>query len=86
MGKIVTWFLGLTKIGKAVEPVQNFISGYKSYIAGLGLAIPAILTMVQAFGEQGTGYLVNVANTPEWTMLLNGLAIMGIRAAISKKA
>lgn len=84
MAKIVAWILSLTKIGKIVEPVQNFISGYKSYIAGAGLAIPALLSIIQNFADKGTPYLLGVAGTPEWAVLLNGLAIMGLRAAISK--
>lgn len=84
MNKIIGWILSLTKIGKIVEPIQNFISGYKSYIAGLALAVPALLTIIQKFGEQGTAYLVGITATPEWALLLNGLAIMGLRAAIAK--
>lgn len=86
MSKIISWILSLTKIGKAVEPIQNFLSGYKAYLAGLGLVVPAVLTMLQKFSEQGTAYILTVTSTPEWALLLNGLGIMGLRAAISKSA
>lgn len=86
MNKIITWLLSITKIGKVVEPVQAFLSGKKAYIAGAGLAIPALLTILTKFSEQGVGYLVSVTGTPEWALLLNGLGIMGLRAAITKAA
>lgn len=86
MGKIMSWILSFTKIGKVVEPVQAYLSGKKSYIAGIGLTVPALVTIIQKFSEQGTGYLLSVTGTPEWAMLLNGLAVMGVRAAITKAA
>lgn len=84
MDKIVSWILGLTKIGKIVGPIQTFISGYKTYIAGSAIAIPALLTIISNFGDQGTSYLLGLTHTPEWLAFMNGLGLMGLRAAISK--
>lgn len=86
MNKILTWFLSFTKLGKVVEPVQQFLSGKKAYLAGAGLAIPALITILTKFSEQGTGYLLTITGTPEWALLLNGLGVMGLRAAITKAA
>lgn len=86
MNKLLAWFLSFTKIGKITEPVQGFLSGKKAYLSGLAIAIPAVITIVMKFSDQGTGYLLGVAHTPEWTLLMNGLAIMGLRAAITKAA
>ena len=86
MGKIVAWFLKLTKVDKVVEPVQSFLSGKKSYLTGLALAIPALITMLQSFSEGGMTYLLTMTHTPEFMVLMNGLAIMGLRAAITKAA
>lgn len=85
MNKIIGWILSLTKIGKAIEPVQKFIGGYKTYIAGLGIAIPALLVMINNFGDQGAAYLTTVSTSPEWLAFMNGLGLMGLRAAVSKQ-
>lgn len=84
MNRVLTWILGFTKLGKVTEPVRKFISGKKSYLAGAGLAIPALMTILTRFSDQGTGYLVIITSTPEWALLLNGLAVMGLRSAITK--
>lgn len=86
MKKIIAWILSMTKVGKVVEPVQNFISGYKTYIAAFSLMVPALLTMIQKFGDLGTAYLLDITSTPEWALFMNGLAAAGIRAGISKAA
>lgn len=84
MKSVINWFLNLTKVGKVVSKAQETVSGYKSYLAGLGIAIPALITIVTKFSDQGGAYLLTVTSTPEWALLLNGLGIMGLRAAISK--
>lgn len=86
MGKALSWILGFTKLGKAVEPVQKFLSGKKAYIAGTGMAVPALVTIITKFSDQGMGYLLTMTHTPEWALLLNGMAVMGLRAAITKAA
>lgn len=86
MGKVMAWILSFTKVGKVVEPVQKFLSGKKAYIAGIGLIVPALVEMVSRFSDQGVAYLVTVPGTPEWALLLNGLGVMGLRAAITKAA
>lgn len=86
MGKLVGWVLSFTKLGKVVEPVQSFLSGKKSYLSGIAIALPAIITIVTRFSDLGMPYLFNVTHTSEWALMLNGLAIMGLRAAISKAA
>lgn len=86
MNKIINWVLSFTKIGKVFEPVQKLLSGKKAYLSGGAIAVPALLTMLTRFSDQGTSYLLSITGTPEWTLLLNGLAIMGLRAAITKAA
>lgn len=86
MGKIIGWVLNFTKVGKAVEPVQKTLSGWKSYLAGAALAIPAFITILIKFSEQGTGYLVTLLSSEEWALFMNGIAVMGLRAAVTKAA
>lgn len=86
MNKVIAWVLSFTKIGKVVEPVQKFLSGKKAYLAGAALAIPGILTIAQKFSEGGVAYLLTVTHTPEFELLMQGLGIMGLRAAITKAA
>ena len=86
MKKILGWVLSFTKLGKVVTPVQKALSGWKAYLAGIGLIVPALITILNNFSDQGMQYLLYVTNTPEWTMILNGIGVMGIRAAITKAA
>lgn len=86
MGKVISWILSFTKLGKIVEPVQGWLSGKKSYLAGAAISVPALVTIITKFSDQGMAYLLTVVHTPEWTLLLNGLAVMGLRAAITKAA
>lgn len=86
MNKMLAWFLSFTKLGKVVTPVQSFLSGKKSYLAGTAIVVPALVTIITKFSDQGTSYLLGVTHTPEWMLLMNGLAVMGIRAAITKAA
>lgn len=86
MNKAISWFLGFTKVGKLVESAQKFLSGKKAYIAGTAMAVPAVATIISNFTDNGVSYLIGVVHTPEWALLLNGLGIMGIRAAITKAA
>lgn len=86
MSKVISWVLTFTKLGKVATPIQAFLSGKKSYLAGLALLIPALVTMINNFSDNGMTYLLGVTATPEWAIFLNGLAVMGIRAAITKAA
>lgn len=86
MGKALNWILSFTKLGKVVEPVQTFLSGKKSYLAGLALAVPGLLKIIQGFSDGGVGYLMTVTHTGEFDMLMQGIGIMGLRAAITKAA
>lgn len=86
MAKILAWFLSFTKLGKIVTPIQTFLSGKKVYLSGIAIALPALISIITKFADQGTSYLLTVMHTPEWDLLLNGLAVMGLRAAISKAA
>lgn len=84
MNKLIAWFLSMTKLGKVVEPVQQFLSGKKTNLAGLAIAVPALVTMVGKFAEQGTAYLLGVAATPEFHQFMEGISLIFIRAAIAK--
>jgi hypothetical protein len=87
MNKIYAWILGMTKVGKQIKRVQEWLDGKKQIIASLAAAIPATILIIQKFTEQGTTYLVSVASTPEflaasggWVALFNGLKGEKIRA------
>lgn len=84
LSKIVDWILSLTKLDRIVTPVQAFLDGKKSYLAGAAIIIPALVTILQNFSAHGVGYLTGITATPEYLAFLNGLAVMGIRAAIAK--
>lgn len=86
MNTAIAWFLGFTKLGKIVDPVRSFISGKGSYLAGAALALPALITILQKFAEQGMPYLLGVVHTPEWAALMGGIAVIRIRGAITKSA
>jgi hypothetical protein len=86
MGKVIAWFLKFTKVGKAVTPVQRFISGKKSYLAGAALAVPAAAAIALNFSDRGIAYLTELPGTDEFRRLMEGIGIMGLRAAITKAA
>lgn len=86
MNKVIAWVLGFTKLGKVVEPVQRFLSGKKAYLAGAALIVPALVSIATKFSDQGMSYLLGVTHTGEFDMLMQGLGIMGLRAAITKAA
>ena len=86
MNKIVTWFLGFTKLGKVSEKVQGWLSGKKAYLAGTGMMIPALITIISAFADQGMGYLTGIHGTPEFKQLMEGWAIIALRAGLAKAA
>lgn len=86
MNKLVTWILSFTKVGKVVDPVQKFLSGKKANIAGAAIAIPALVTMLTKFADQGTGYLVSIPTTEEFKQFMEGVGIMALRAAVTKAA
>src|SRR5678815_1611384 len=86
MGKVFGWILSFTKAGKAANPVQKALSGKKSYLSGLALAVPALITILLTFSDQGVPYLLHVSNSPEFMALMNGIGLMGLRAAITKAA
>lgn len=84
MGKAIAWILSFTKLGKIVEPVQKFLSGKKTNLAGLAIAVPALVIMISKFTDQGMAYLVGVATTPEFKQFMEGISLIFIRAAIAK--
>jgi hypothetical protein len=84
MKKAIAWIISFTKVGKAVEPVQKFISGKGSYLSGAALMVPALIVMLQKFGEQGLSYAMGIATTDEFKAFAAGLAIIRLRTAITK--
>lgn len=86
MTKILAWVLSFTKVGKVVEPVQRFLSGKKAYLAGAALVVPAAVSIATKFADQGLPYVMTISHTPEFDMLMQGIGIMGLRAAITKAA
>lgn len=86
MLKVFAWFKSIKKLSAIIKAVQKFLSGKKAYISGVGLIIPALVDILTKFSDQGISYLVGVTSTSEWALLLNGIGVMGIRAAITKAA
>ena len=84
MNKIISWVLGLTKVGAFLDKVRGVLSGKKAYLAGAALAVPALVTIITKFAEQGVPYILSVTGTEEFKMLMEGLGIMGLRAGIAK--
>lgn len=84
MNKLLSWVLSLTKLGKGVDKARGFLSGKKAYLAGAAMVVPALVTIITQFADQGTGYLLGVTGTEEFRLLLEGLSVMGLRAAIAK--
>ena len=70
--------------------ILSFLKGKKSYLAGTVMAVQGIITIIEQFSElKGITQLLTWVKkflSNEGTMLLmQGLAIMGIRAGISKQ-
>lgn len=86
MGKAIAWILSFTKVGKVAEPVQKWLSGKGTYLSGAALAIPAFITILQKFSEQGLPYFGNLMQSPEWGALALGIGMIRIRGAITKAA
>lgn len=84
MNKMLVWVLGFTKLGKIVDPVQKFLSGKKVYLAALAIGLPALATILGNFSDMGMDYLVRMTHTEEWRRLMEAIAGMGLRAAITK--
>ena len=86
MNKLFAWVLSMTKLGKVVDPVQKFLSGKKVYLAGAAIGVPALVSIIQGFAESGLAYLLHVSATPEFQRLMEAIAAMGLRAAVTKAA
>jgi hypothetical protein len=86
MGKLIAWILNMTKVGKVVGKTQTFLDGKKVYLAGAAIAVPALVTIITKFADQGTPYLLGVMTMPEWDSLMLGIGMMAGRAAIAKAA
>ncbi len=82
--KLMAWFVGKTKAGKAAGSAQGWLKGKKAYLAGAALALPAIIAMLNGFVDQGLPYLMSITNTPEFAKMMEGFSIMALRAGISK--
>lgn len=86
MSKIIGWVLSFTKLGKVVEPVQQWLSGKKVYLGAAAVGIPALIAIVQGFSDGGIGYLAHVASTPEYKTLVAAWIAAAGRAAVTKAA
>lgn len=76
MNKLIAWIAGMTKVGQAVKKVQDFLDGKKQYLAGAGMAFPALITIIQKFQEGGIQYLLGATHSPEYLALTAGVAII----------
>jgi hypothetical protein len=69
MNKLMAWVLGATKVGKVIERIRAFLWGRKTYIAGLATALPALITIVSKFADQGGAYLLGLPTTEEFAAI-----------------
>jgi hypothetical protein len=86
MNKLMAWVLGATKVGKVIERIRAFLWGKKTYIAGFATALPALVTIVSKFADQGGAYLLGLPSTEEFSALMLGVGMITGRAAITKAA
>lgn len=84
MNKLIAWFIEKTKVGAAVEKVQDALDGKKMYLAGAALIVPNLIVIIQKFTEQGVPYILGLTATPEYKGLLEGIALCAAKAAITK--
>ncbi len=70
--KLLIWILGKGRIGTTLEKTRQAVDGKKQLLASLAAAIPASITIIHNYGENGTPYLLNVASTPEFTAAMAG--------------
>lgn len=86
MNKILTWILGFTKIGKISEPARKWVSGKGTYLSAAAAGIPALIVIIQKFGEHGLGYFSTMMTSPEWITLCGAIAAIRLRLAVTKAA
>ncbi len=84
MNKVLGWILSKTRLVKVTDPVQKFLSGKKVYLAAAAIAIPALVTILSNFSDNGMAYLLTITHTPEYRALMEAIAGMALRAAVTK--
>lgn len=87
MKGLLAWIIDGTKVGKVLKSIQALLDGKKQLLVGISTAIPATVTILTKYGEQGNAYLVNIASTSEfmaaslgWTAIFNAIKGEKIRA------
>lgn len=89
--KILTKIFIPSKVGDVFAKTQGFLKGKKSYLAGVAIILQGIIMMVEQFSElKGISDLLmwfkELLSNEGTILLMQGLAIMGIRAGITKQA
>lgn len=88
--KILTKIFLPSKVKDIFDKLQNILKGKKSYLAGAVMILQGIILTLEQFSE-----LKGISEIVEWikqflssegtVLVMQGLAIMGIRAGISKQ-
>ena len=84
MKKMMNWFIGKTKVGKGVSSAQDFLDGYKAYIAGAAMMIPGVLNLILDFQRDGLPALTDLGHNPNYRLMLEGWGLMALRAGVAK--
>ncbi len=90
MSKLVEWLVGMTKVGKMIKKIQEFLDGKKQLLTGLAGAIPASIAIIQHFQAGGIDYLMHATGSPEyataiigWGLVFNAIKGEKIRSEIA---
>ena len=76
MNKLLGWFLGMTKLGKAYSGVQTFLDGKKQYIAGTALLIPGLCGVLLKLHDTGLSDLPNLLKSEEYLSMIAGFGVI----------
>lgn len=88
--KIIAKIFLPSKIKEILAVLQSFLKGKKSYLAGSVMILQGIIMTLERFTElQGISDIINwlkqFLSEQGSILIIQGLAVMGIRAAVSKR-
>lgn len=75
---------GAVKTMSILKDVQKFLSGKKTYLSAIGVAVPALVDIVLRFADGGFGAIGDIFRSPSYVELMGALGAMAARAAIAK--
>lgn len=84
MKKIIALIVSKTKLAEYFDIVRKALSGWKTHMAGLALAVPALVTILGGIADQGMPYVMELTAKPEYLKMMEGIGLMTLRSGISK--